>query len=361
MNLTMPFRLEPVLDEPRRGQAAIRLAVGACVALLVGAALLLASGYDPVVAYSALARGAFGSMNAISGTINKAVPIGLCAIGIAFAYRARLWNIGAEGQLYFGAFGAAGVGLFLPPSTPPVVALPLVLLAGMLGGGLWAFIAAALKAYRGVNEILTTLMLNYVAILWVAYLVTGPWSDPLAYSFPYSAPIIANAQPGRVFAGIHPGIIVLVAASLGLWWLDRSSRLGFNLRVAGDAPRAALYGGVNHRTVTLVALTGAGALAGLAGAIEIAGSTTRLQSGLSPGYGFIAILVAWLAQGRPLAIVFAALIYSGLLNGGFALQVSSIPPATGTILQAVLLLCFLAAATFGKYRIRRVPASQGSP
>jgi simple sugar transport system permease protein len=126
------------------------------------------------------------------------------------------------------------------------------------------------------------------------------------------------------------------------------------MRVAGDAPRAALYGGVSAAGLTMAAFLGAGALAGLAGAVEVAGSTFRLQQGLSPGYGFMGIMVAWLAQGRPLAVVFCALLYAGLLNGGFALQVSGIPPATATILQAVLLLCVLASMTLGRYRLRRV-------
>lgn len=347
------FRFEPRLDPPSGAETALRIALGAAVALALGAFLLLASGHDPLIAFRALARGAFGSRNALAGTVNKAVPIGLCAIGIAFAYRAKLWNIGAEGQLYFGAAAAAGVGLFLPAAVPALIAVPAVLGAGMAAGALWAAIAGVLKARLGVNEILTTLMLNYVAILWVGYLVTGPWSDPLTFSFPYSPPIAAPAQLGKSF-GIHPGFLFLIAAAALLWLVDHGLRFGFNLRLTGDAPRAALYAGVNDRALTVLALAGAGALAGLAGAIEVAGSTTRLQTGLSPGYGFMAIMVAWLAQGRPFAIVICALIYSGLLNGGFSLQVSGIPPATGTILQAVLLLSVIAVLALGQYRIRRL-------
>ncbi len=356
--MTLPrYRLEQRLDTPSSAETALRVLAGLALALLLGTALLIVSGHDPVVAFRALARGAFGSRNALAGTLNKAVPIGLCAIGIAFAYRARLWNIGAEGQLYFGAAAAAGVGLYLPAGTPAIVAIPGVLVAGMLAGAAWAAIAGLLKARLAVSEILTTLMLNYVAILWVGYLVTGPWSDPVMFSFPYSAPILPAAQLGKVW-GIHGGILLLLAAALALWLVDHGLRFGYNLRVTGDAPRAALYAGIDNRSLTVLALAGAGALAGLAGAIEIAGSTTRLQTGLSPGYGFMAIMVAWLAQGRPLAIVACALVYSGLLNGGFALQVSGIPPATGTILQAVLLLSVLAALALGGYRIRRLPGGE---
>ncbi len=352
------FRLEPRLEAGRPGGQALQVLSGAVLAFVLGALFLIATGEDVLVAYGALLRGSFGSVNALSGTLNKAVPIGLCALGIAFAYRARLWNIGAEGQLYMGAFGAAGVGLHLPAETSAIVALPLALAAGMLAGAVWALVAALLKAYRGVNEILTTLMLNYIAILWVGYLVNGPWSDPLVFSFPYSAAIIPGAQVGKLFFGVHAGLVVLCLMAVLLIVIDRSSRIGYELRLAGDAPRAALYGGINQRKLVLIGLGGAGLLAGLAGAIEISGATLRLQSGLSPGYGFMAILVAWIAQGRPLAILLASVLYAALINGGFALQVSGIPPAIGTILQAVLLLSVFAATTFGAYRLRRVPTGR---
>lgn len=347
------FRLEQRLDPPGAGESLLRVLSGLILALCLGTALLLLSGHDPLVAFRALARGAFGSRNALAGTLNKAVPIGLCALGIAFAYRAKLWNIGAEGQLYIGAAAAAGIGLNLPAGSPVWLAVPLVLLAGFVAGAAWAGIAGLLKARLGVNEILTTLMLNYVAILWVGYLVTGPWSDPMTFSFPYSPPIAAEARLAKL-NGIHAGVLLLPVAALALWLIDHRLRVGYNLRLLGDAPRAALYAGVNERAATMLALAGTGALAGLAGAIEVAGATTRLQTGLSPGYGFMAIMVAWLAQGRPLAIVICALLYSGLLNGGFALQISGIPPAIGTILQAVLLLSVLSVLAIGSYRIRRV-------
>lgn len=348
------LRLDQRLDEPGSGEKLLRLVIGGIIATALGALLVSLSGHDPLLAYAALYRGAFGSLNAVSGTINKAVPIGLCALGIAFAYKAKLWNIGAEGQLYFGAFAATGVGLFLPAGVSSLISIPAVLVAGIVGGALWALIPAILRAYLTVNEILSTLMLNYVAILWVNFLVTGPWSDKTTFSFPYSPPIVQSAQFGKLYVGIHAGILIFLAAVAAMILLDRGSRLGYELRVTGDAPRAALYAGIASGPLTVAALTIAGALAGLAGAIEIAGSTTRLQAGLSPGYGFMAILVASLAGGRPVAIVVCALLYAGLLNGGFALQVSGIPPAISTILQALLLLAILGAITLGNYRLRVV-------
>ncbi len=352
---TLPrIRLEPRLAVPRLGESAARVVLGIVVALLAGVMILALSGHDPSTAYEALARGAFGSTRSIAATINKAVPIGLCAMGIALAYRAGLWNIGAEGQLYFGAFAAAGVGLHLPGATPPLLALAALLGAALMAGGLWAALAAIPRAYLGMNEILSTLMLNYVAILWVSYLVNGPWADPLTYSFPYSERMPQFARLGKLAGSIHGGVAFLVVAAAALMAIDRGLRWGYELRVSGNAPRAAAYAGIPAAASIITALVVAGALAGLAGAIEVSAQTGRLQVGLSPGYGFMAILVAWLAAGHPVAILLVALLYAGLLNGSFALQVSGIPPAISTILQATILIGVLATVGLGRYRIRLV-------
>lgn len=355
------FRLEPRLEEIGGLEWALRLMAGLAIALGAGWLLLWFSGYDPLNAYSALFRGAFGSARALAATLNKAVPISLCAVGIALASRAGLWNIGAEGQLYFGAFAATGVGLYLPASTPAAFAFPLFLLAAALAGAFWALLAALPRAYLGVSEILSTLMLTYIAILWVDYLVIGPWTDPTAYSFPFSPPVIVGTQLGRVpGTSIHWGVLAALAAILLLIVADRGLRWGYELRVTGDALRAAQYGGINATHMILGALAGAGALAGVAGAIEVSASTTRLQHGLSPGYGFMAILVTWLANGKPLGILAASVLYAGLLNGGFALQVSKVPPAIATILQAALLIGVLATLGLARYRIRLVSVSEAA-
>jgi ABC-type uncharacterized transport system permease subunit len=353
--MTLPrLRLEPRLDDASPTERLVRICAGLAIAVLISVAVLGASGHDPLIAFAALYRGAFGSLRALQGTLNKAVPIGLCALGIALAYRARLWNIGAEGQLYFGAFAATGVGLHLPAATPGWAAVPLVVGAGMLAGGFWAGLAALPRAWLGMNEILSTLMLTYIAILWVDYLVIGPWVDPRTYSFPFSEPIVEGAQIGAMLGSVHWGVAILLLAAGGLLAVDHGLRWGYELRLVGDAPRAAAYGGIDNARAIVAGLVAAGMLAGLAGAIEVSASTTRLQSGLSPGYGFMAILVAWLGNTRPMAILLAAVLYAGLANGGFALQVSGVPPAIGTILQAGLLIGILAAVGLADYRIRLI-------
>lgn len=356
--------IAPRLTCAGRLEIALRLALGTALAIVCGGFIIAASGADPWTALGALLRGGFGTKAAFFGTLNKAVPIGLCALGIALAARARLINIGAEGQFFFGAFAATGVGLHLPETTPHLVAVALLLVAGLLAGAIWAALAAVPRALLGMSEVLSTLMLNYICLLWIGFLVRGPWSDPATFSFPYSPPILAAAQlkalDRPLFGPLHAGIFLLVAATAALVIIDRGTRWGYELRVSGDAPRAALYGGIGAAGIIISGLCASGALAGLAGAVEIAASTGRLQLGLSPGYGFMGILVAWLAGGRPVAILAVSIAYAGLLNGGFSLQVSRIPASISTILQALILLFAMGAATLAAYRIRLVRGAPAS-
>jgi ABC-type uncharacterized transport system permease subunit len=352
MMLPIRLRLEPALERRSSLDALIRVAVGCLVAFALGGIVLVVAGHDVGGAYQALFRGAFGSERAWAQTLNKAVPIGLSAVGIAIAARAGLWNIGAEGQFYMGAFAATGVGLALSETVPAVVAIPAIIVAGLGAGALWGALAGAAKAFLAVNEIISTLLLNYVAILWVNYLVFGPWADPATFSFPFSEPLPDGALLPDIASTVHAGMIFLIAAVTLLWVVDRGTRWGYELRVRGDAPGAATYGGIRDWKVIVSALAVAGALAGLAGAIEVSAVTSRLQEGLSPGYGFIAILVAWIAGNRPLSILIASILYAGFLNGAFSLQVSGTPAAIGTVLQSLLLLCVLALQAMSNYRLR---------
>jgi general nucleoside transport system permease protein len=358
MRLPVRIRLEPALEQRSPIDATVRLVAGCALAFVLGGLVLILSGHSIGDAYEALFRGAFGTERAWATTLNKAVPIGLCAIGIAVAARAGLWNIGAEGQLYMGAFAATGVGLALPESIPALIAIPAVMLAGIVAGAIWAAIAGAAKAFLAVNEIIGTLLLNYVAILWVNYLVFGPWADPATFSFPFSRPLPEGALLSDISAGIHFGVVFLTAAVAMLWVVDRGTRWGYELRVRGDAPGAAAYGGISDARVVVGALAVGGALAGLAGAIEVSAVTSRLQEGLSPGYGFIGILVAWIAGSRPVPILVASVLYAGFLNGAFSLQVSGIPASIGTVLQSLLLLCVLALQALSVYRIRVLRGAQ---
>ncbi len=346
--------LEPRLIPPSRAFSWALPVAGVIVALAIGSALLLSTGHSPQTAFAALWRGAAGSQAALYNLVNKTVPILLCAAGISIAIRARLWNIGAEGQLYMGALVATWVGLNLPEGAPRVLGIALVLVAGGIGGLVLAAISAVLKAFLDVSEILSTLMLNYIAILLVGYLVSGPWADPTTFGMPYTPLLPQNVMMPKLLGTIHFGIVPALAAVLVLLFLESSTRFGYRLRVFGDAPRAALYGGISARRIILASLMLAGVFAGIAGALEVTGSTGRLQAGLSPGYGFVAIMVAALGGARAIPVLLCSILYAGLLNGGFSLQVSGIPPAIATLLQAIIMICVLAALTLNSYRVRIV-------
>jgi simple sugar transport system permease protein len=306
---------------------------GVAAALAICALLLLATGHDPLTAFGALLRSAAGSSNAFYGLVNKTVPILLCAIGISIALRARLWNIGAEGQIYAGALCAAWVGLTLPSGVPAPVGILLALFAGAFGGAILVGIAAVLRAGLGVSEILSTLMLNYIAILLVGYLVSGPWADPMTFGMPYTPMLSESVLLPDIIGTIHFGVVPALLALGLLLFIERRTGFGYRLRVFGDAPRAALYGGVASRRLILTSLVLSGLIAGIAGMIEVTGAAGRLQAGLSPGYGFVTILVAALARGRALPVLLCSILYAALLNGGFSLQVSGVPPAIATLMQ----------------------------
>ena len=349
------IRLERRLGPRSRTRQGGQVVIGIVIAVALGALLLTITDHAPVQAYRAMWRGGFGSARAWQVTLEKATPIALCALGIALARRAGLWNIGAEGQLLLGAFAATGIGLALPANWPGVVVLPMLGLAAAAAGAVWAALAGIGRAVLGVNEIVSTLLLVYVAEIWVRYLVFGPWADPTTFSFPYSRPLPPNYRLQSLWGSMHAGPIVVVAAALAVGLVVARTRWGFEGRVTGDSQRAALYGGMPVRTVLITTMAASGALAGLAGMIEVSGVSGRLQEGLSPGYGFIGILVAWLAVLRPAAIVVASIAYAGLLNGGFSLQVSGIPAAIGGVLQAFILLAVIATQSLGRYRLRLVP------
>jgi simple sugar transport system permease protein len=266
-----------------------------------------------------------------------------------------LWNIGAEGQLHLGAIAATGTALYLLPAAPAFVIVPAMVLAGGIGGALWALIPGALKAFFKVNEIITSLMLNYVAILFSEYLVYGPWKNPQGFGFPGTAPLpdaawLPHVAPTRVHLGLLFG---LVAAAL-LFVVLRRTWWGYEIRVIGENERAARYAGMNIVRNILLVMALSGALAGIAGMSEVAGIAHQLQRNLSPGYGYTAIIVAWLAKLNPWAIVLVSFLFAGLLVGGDQLQISmGLPAAIAPMLQGTILFFLLGGEVLARYRIRR--------
>jgi len=325
------------------------------VALLLGAVLLLASGADPIKTYAAMAKGTFGSMYSFSETLVKAIPLMLTGLGVSIAFRMRFWNIGAEGQFVWGAIAASGTALFLNEYIPSWLLLPSVIMAGVIAGAIWAGIPAILKAYIGVDETLTTLMLNYVAILFAQYLYYGPWRDPEGYGFPGTALFPESAWLPRLFGRAHFGLIFAIIAAIILWFIFLRTRWGFELKIIGENQTAAKYLGIKIARNIVLALFLSGGLSGLAGAAEVAGVSRRLQTGLALGYGYTAIIVAWMAQLRSIPVLFVAILLGALIVGGDQVQmVMNLPSSVGLVLQGLLLFPMLAGSLFTEYRLRLI-------
>ncbi len=323
------------------------------LALIFGAVILIAFGVNPLQAYQVMLKGSLGSSYALSETLVKATPLMLTGLGVSIAFRMLFWNIGAEGQLAMGGIAATYVALFLSDQLPAPLILPLMFVAGVVAGALWGLIPAFLRAAVGVNEILTTLMMNYIAILLVEYLYLGPWRDPQGYGFPGTAPFPEVAWLPRLTGRVHAGLIFAVLAALLLWLVLTRTRWGYEIQVIGENPRAARYAGINiGRNILLVMLL-SGGLAGMAGMAEVAGISRRLYHGLTVGYGYTAIIVAWLANLNPWGVLLVAFLMGALLVGGDQLQVAlQLPAAVALVLQGAILFFMLGGSIFVNYRIR---------
>lgn len=339
-----------------------RVALLLVIALLVLIALLAATGHDPSVALRALWRGAFGSWYAISSaTLVRAVPLALTGLAVAIAFRAGLLNIGAEGQLLAGAAAAATVAGLVGPALG-AWSIPLVLLAGVICGALWAGIASVLRQRYGVLEVISTIMLNFVALYGVGWLVRGPLQEPTRF-YPQSVALPATLHLPVLVPGtrLHLGVPLAIGLALFAWWWLARTAGGFRLRAVGmNARAAATTGRVNVARVSALAFLASGALAGLAGAVEYSGVTFALYENFSPGYGYTAIAVALLARLNPAGVLGTAVLFGALQAGGNAMQRdASVPVALVNVVEAVLILLVIAAdrVTIGATRLLRPPTS----
>jgi simple sugar transport system permease protein len=312
--------------------------------LLLGAGLTLA-GYNAVAALGALWNGAFGSWYAFSSaTLVRAIPLTIIGLGIALAFQGGALNIGAEGQFYAGAIAATWVGLHVA-GRAPAVALPSVLAAALLAGGAWVVVPVWLQLRYGVLEAISTLLLNFVAASLVSLMVQGPLQES-RHIYPQSDPIAEAARlPVVPGTRLHAGIVLALLAAAGLWSLFARTLWGFRLRAVGAGPRAAAISGrIDARRMAAVALLGSGALAGLAGGVEVAGVSYALFQNLSPGYGFTGIAVALLARLRPLGVLATGLLFGALEAGAGAMQREAGVPAVAVyVVEAVVILVVLLA------------------
>jgi simple sugar transport system permease protein len=346
------LRCERVLT-PSRTAAAVVPVLSILLALIAAGLVLLLSGENPIEVYRAIVRGSLGDRFAIAETFVKMIPLLLAGLGVSIAFRMQLWNIGAEGQFYFGAIAATGTALFLVPDWPAILLIPAMAVAGLVGGAVWGGIPGALRAYLGANETITSLLLNYVAILFADYLVLNPWKNPQGFGFPGTKPFPdASYLPNYGTYRVHLGLVFGLAAAALLWVALRRTRWGYELSVMGENPRAARYAGMRTRRQIVVVMALSGALAGLAGMSEVAGIAHQLQRNLSPGYGYTAILVAWLARLNPLGIVGVSFLLAALLVGGDQLQLAvGLPSSVAPMIQGAILFFLLGGEVLTRYRL----------
>lgn len=358
----LPYRIvfEKRLKEPSRLFSLTLSFLAIVVALVIGGLVILQAGGDPIRSYIHIAKASFGSWGVFSDTLVKATPLIMVGLACAVAFRSRLWNIGAEGQFFLGAFGASAVVLtpLLPADTSPWIFIPVMMLAGIIMGAIWGMIPGLLKARYNVNEIISTLMMNYIAVAWNNFFIYAVWSESgfqMSPMFPKTAwlPRLADyAKAYPQFRGIttHLGLVFGLIAAVLVWFILYRSRWGYEIRLIGDNPQAARYAGLNITRNTVYVMMLSGGLAGLAGMSEITGVVHRLQGAISPGYGFTGIIVAWLAKLNPFAVIFVSILFGALILAGREIQPSGVPK----MIQGIILVCLIASDFFLRYQIRIV-------
>jgi general nucleoside transport system permease protein len=328
------------------------------ITIVIGAVLFLGLGKEPGRALSVFLIEPFHGVRALSELGLKTTPLLLCSLGLALCFRSNVWNIGAEGQFLLGAVSGGGLALWVTTANLAVnrwAFFPLLLLAGAAGGAAWAAIVAWLRDRFHANEILVSLMLVYVANLLLSWLVFGPWKDPQGYNFPQTVSFAAQTEVPRLVRGlrVHWGLGFALAAAVGMWLFMSRTYRGLQLQTGGLAPAAARYAGFSSRVAVWITLLTSGSLAGIAGALEAAGPMGQLTPHVSTGYGFTAIIVAFVGRLHPLGCILSSLMLSVFLIGGELAQSRvGMPSALAGIFQGVLLLSLLACDTLIQYRPR---------
>ncbi len=325
------------------------------LSLFFSGVLLSLGGTPPAAGFTTLFQGGFGSRWALEDSVLKAIPIFLCSLGVAVAFRLKVWNIGAEGQYALGAIGATGAALAFP-DWPSWAVLPMMALSAACAGGIWGLIPALLRQKMHTNEIIVTLMFNYIAVYLLQYLVLGVWRDPNSHGFAVSATFSDAAIIGPLSdaTSVHWGLVHCLVLGILLLLFFRYTRIGYEIKAAGENMNAARYAGIRVDFLVCLVMAISGGLAGWAGFVEVSATVNQLQPAMLVGYGYTAIVVAWLARLNPLGIAVASFLLAGLRVGVESLQLDlQVPADFGDILEGSILLMVLAAGLFLEYRIVR--------
>jgi simple sugar transport system permease protein len=343
--------------EISRKTSSLALLFSLAAGLLTISLIFIISGVNPVYAIMKIFSGSFGSWYGIKETITKAIPLVLIGGGLALAFRAKFWNIGAEGQLLMGAIFGTWVGLNWGPHLPSPVIIPLMFIAGFIGGGLWGVIPAVLKTRFSINEVISTLMMNYICAEFLIFLIVGPWKGKTKFGFPYTDDLPASAVLGLI-PGSRIHTMTLILAVLLVIFLGITiyrTRFGYEVRVIGENPDAAKYAGINFFRTTLTVMIISGGMAGLAGIGEVAGIHHHLSypDAISSGYGYTAIIVAWLAKLNPYYVFVSSLFFAGIMVGGDAIQISlRLPAATVDVFNGTLLIFLIMGEFFLNHSVK---------
>ncbi len=338
-------------DLPKQREWIIRT-LAVLLSIVAAGLVILMMGYNPVEVFPSMVKGALGTEIRLQQTILKTIPLIVTSLGILVAFKMKFWNIGGEGQIIMGALAAAFVALKLNlGGLPRPLMLLLMALAAMIAGALWAFIPAFFKAKMGVNETIFTLMLNYIAIKYVTYLQFGPWKSVQSQGFPKVDPFPENALLPKLF-GIHIGWVIALALVVFVYVFINHTKKGFEITVVGESRETARYAGMNISSIIIVAMLFSGGLCGLTGMIQASAVEKTLAASLSGGYGFTAIITAWLARLNAIAVLFVCMAFAILLQGGAYIQISmQIPAAVADMMQGIILFFVLGSEFFLQYKL----------
>ena len=339
---------------PKHQEVIIRIAAVAA-AIAASMCIMALIGYNPFSVFGKILTGSVGTAYRLRETINKALLLIMLSLGTCIAFKMKFCNIGAEGQFYMGAFGAA-LTAFGCRQLPAPLLLTMMAIASCVCGGLWALIPANLKIKFGTSETLVTLMLNYVAQKWIGYLQYGPWRDPTGKGFPRMEKFTANAVLPKVF-GVHIGWIAVIIFAALLYVMFRKTKFGYEISAIGESRTTSLYAGINVTRVTVIAIFMSGALCGLGGMMQASAIENTLSDNISGGLGFTAVITTWLGQLDPFIIVIVSFLFSMLIQGGTFLQSSlQIPSSMTMILQGIIIFFVLGSEFFVRYRLIRTKA-----
>jgi general nucleoside transport system permease protein len=365
MKFPFTLRFEQRTDDVPKWLPAVTSLGSVVVAFIISGIILKIIGGEPLLVLKFFFSATFGSWPVFSDTLVKATPLIMVGLACSVAFKMKLWNIGAEGQFYMGAFFASLVVLIpMVPleTTPKFIVIGLMIVMGMIGGAIWGFFPGYLKARYKVNEIITTLMLNYIAIYWNNFWIFDKWSDagfqmtPQFDKVAWLPRLSDLAKEYPVFSGItlHLGVVFGLVAAVIIWWILERSSWGYQIKLIGDNPKAARYAGLNITRNLVFVMMLSGALAGLAGMSEVSGVVHRLQERISPGYGFTGIIVAWLAKLNPFAVIIVSIMFGALIVAGREIQ----PSGLSNLLQGIILFMVISSDFLLRYKIRLVRTEQ---